>query len=53
VLDGGARLGPRTELRVRHNDGTVSPWFEATDLGIGEDGLVTGRSYPLASATAD
>ena len=51
ALDGGARLGPRSELRVRRTDGSVTPWFPAATLAIGANGLVTGDRYPLRAAT--
>lgn len=51
ALGGDARLGPRTEVRARLTDGSVTPWLPSADLAVGKDGLVTGRRYPLAAAT--
>lgn len=48
---GPARLGPRSDVRARLTDGSLTPWVPATDLAVSNDGLVTGRRYPLALAT--
>jgi hypothetical protein len=46
-----ARLGPNTEIRARLTDGSVTPWMPARALAVAKDGLVSGRSFPLAAAT--
>jgi hypothetical protein len=46
----GARLGPNTEIRARLTDGSVTPWMPAGTLSVAKDGLVSGRSFPLAGA---
>src|SRR5262249_29521647 len=48
---GGARLGPKTEIRARLSDGSVTPWLPAGALAVARDGRVGGRSFPLAAAT--
>jgi hypothetical protein len=48
---GDARLGPNTEIRARLTDGSVTPWLPASALSVAADGLVSGRSFPLAAAT--
>lgn len=50
-VGGGARLGPSTEVRARLADGSVTPWVQAGALAVAKDGLVSGRSFPLATAT--
>jgi hypothetical protein len=46
----GARLGPHTQIRARLTDGSVTPWMPAGSLAVAKDGLVSGRSFPLAGA---
>jgi hypothetical protein len=43
----GTRLGPRTALRARLRDGTVSSWFRAGSMSTSPDGLLTGNSLSL------
>jgi len=50
-VGGDARLGPNSEIRARLNDGSVTPWVPASTLAVAKDGLVSGRSFPLAAAT--
>jgi len=50
-VGGDARLGPHTQIRARLADGSVTPWLPAGALAVAEDGLVSGRSFPLAAAT--
>jgi len=47
----GVRLGPRTEIRARLADGSVTTWLPAGRVAVAKEGLVTGRSYPLGAAT--
>jgi hypothetical protein len=51
TVAGDARLGPNTEIRARLNDGSVTPWLPASSMAVAADGLVSGRSFPLAAAT--
>ena len=51
TVGGDARLGPNSEIRARLNDGSVTPWLPASGLAVARDGLVSGRSFPLAAAT--
>ena len=50
-VGGDARLGPNTEIRARLADGSVTPWLPAGTLAVAGDGLVSGRSFALSSAT--
>lgn len=45
TVAGSARLGPRTQVRVRFDDGSTSPWLPASRIAIAADGLVTGRAH--------
>jgi hypothetical protein len=50
-IAGSTKLGPSTAIRARRADGSVTPWLPASGLAVAEEGLVSGRRYPLAAAT--
>jgi hypothetical protein len=51
-LGGGkARLGPRSEVRIRRRDGSASRWYSAGELMTSGEGLGTAATLPLGAAT--
>jgi hypothetical protein len=50
-LAGATKLAPNTAIRARRADGSVTPWLPASGLAVADEGLVSGRRYPLAAAT--
>jgi hypothetical protein len=50
-IGGAAKLGPNTELRAHLAGGSVTPWLPAGKVAVANDGLVSGRRFPLAAAS--
>jgi hypothetical protein len=51
-LGGGqARLGPRSEVRIRRRDGSASRWYAAGELVTSSQGLGTAATLPLGDST--
>jgi hypothetical protein len=51
-LGGGqARLGPRSEVRIRRRDGSASRWYGAGELVTSSQGLGTAATLPLGDST--
>lgn len=46
ALPGNVRLGPRTEVRARFPDGSVTAWWPAGRLLLSDDGLVLPAARP-------
>jgi len=53
VTEGGSsvRIGPTTRIRFRRRDGSLTPWAEAGDLYVNDEGAFTRRKLPLSRAT--